>query len=350
MIVLPLKIPSKRINDSIEYNNNLKRLSNILLGFSEGYFKDLRLSNAIKEDLRSFKSDLRDAERAEIISNMEKNEGVKLLEKAENEKNLAESEVRKLEDIYGKITTYLDESTTGYNQRVSNYESNKQDEISDIFLEEVNDLQERSTKQKLEDFIVEADKGHYMSELAQILHSRWGKGFSPSNVQQLVERMEGKTIETEGGWGTGRKRRICYPKITEEEIRQIRKGKEQRFRGQITENISNHFILESGVPSLQVHRFRSDSSGELYVLAKENLPMEKDITSIGLFKKGNLQKVMQQKGYKLNPQYDNSDAINQDSQVAYIISKGGQEIYRDKNSKRARELSPEVDSSPNRMS
>ncbi len=191
----------------------------------------------------------------------------------------------------------------------------------------------------VEKYILKSIKGRYITEIANELSERFGEGFTVSNVKRIIDILEKKDIITTwGGWGSGKRNRICYPNFRDID-RSLIDGTEQRLKGVVERSITNMFEPRRAKSfEWQLYEFDSGYVDPVYVVAGAVFKDKTEIDSIGLFSRSNLKKQMAaQIGYILKPEYDSYS--DKDSLIAYIVNDPhGNVLWHNEKNDRALEL------------
>jgi hypothetical protein len=338
-MVMKAKVDVEQVDTSLELSTTQKRLQKLVQGFQKGYYENLSLASDIKEDLREVRSTFQSAKESETLEEEKMSECIEIVNFALNEHKLDENQADTLVSRFAEIKEEVETKTSlSMGEKDFQFRRSQEESLADKMAANLRKNQKKSKEEIVEDFLVNQDNGHYVTQMFQILWSRWGKGFSLSNVQRLVENLEKKGIaETEGGWGSGQKEKLCYPAVTSEELKKLRDGHEQLFKGEATDDISNAFEVMRGPTDIRVHEFSAEGAGDLFLIARKGLPMNEYMTSIGLYKQGSLQRVMSERfGYKMRE--GNSSLGNRDAQIAWLVRRDQERIYVDETKRRARSL------------
>lgn len=333
------KLDMNRVDASLEFSAQQKRLQKLVRGFQKGYYEDLNLASDIKEDLRDIRSTFQSAKESEKFQEERLNRCIEIINLALNEHTLDEEKSEFLTKCFSEISEEVrSERPPTISKDEFQFSGRKSESLAEKLTENLQKSQKKSKEEIIEDFLVNQKNGHYVTQMFQILWSRWGEGFSLSNVQRLVESLEDKGIaETEGGWGSGQKEKLCYAAVTSDELKKLRDGHEQLFKGEARTDISEAFEVMRGPTGIRVHEFSAKGAGDLFLIAREGLPLNQQMTSIGLYKQGSLQRVMSERfGYKVREGY--SDLVDRDAQIAWLVRRDEQRLYVDQTSRRARNL------------
>lgn len=327
-----------RADTSLEFSTKQKRLHKLVRGFQKGYYEDLSLASDIKEDLRDIRSILQSAKDSEKFGEEKLNRSIEVINIALNEHKLNADQSKDLIDCFDKVSDEIRSQNTLNGGNNDRFCKGSEGSLAKELTESLQASQDKGKEEIVEDFLVDQKNGHYVTQMFQILWSRWGEGFSLSNVQRIVSELEKKGIaETEGGWGSGQKEKLCYAAVTNEELKKLRDGHEQLFKGEANSDISDAFEVMRGPTGIRVHEFSAQGAGDLFLIAREGLPLNQQMTSIGLYKQGSLQRVMSERfGYKMRG--GNSDLINRDAQIAWLVRREEQQLYVDQTRRRARTL------------
>lgn len=326
-----------RADASLEFSAKQKRLHKLVRGFQKGYYKDLSLASDIKEDLRDIRTILQSAKESEEFGEEELNRSIEIINIALNEHKLDKRQSEELKNCFNEVADEI-KSQNSLKNRSTAFDIGNEGSLAEELTESLRASQNKGKEEIVEDFLVNQKNGHYVTQMFQILWSRWGEGFSLSNVQRMVSELEKKGIaETEGGWGSGQKEKLCYAAVTNEELKKLRDGHEQLFKGEASEDISEAFEVMRGPTGIRVHEFSAQGAGDLFLIAREGLPLNQQMTSIGLYKQGSLQRVMSERfGYKMRGGH--SDLVNRDAQIAWLVRRDEQQLYVDQTRRRARNL------------
>ena len=167
--------------------------------------------------------------------------------------------------------------------------------------------------------IFNSKTGKYITEIANELSERFGEGFTVSNVKKIIDRLEeNKTITTWGGWGTGKRNRICYPNFRVID-RSLFDGTEQKLEGIVEKRITKMFEPQSATSfGWEMYEFDSEYEEPVYVVAGASFKDGTELDTIGLFSHANLKEQMNTRfGYVLKPEYNSYS--DKDSLIAYIV-------------------------------
>jgi len=160
-----------------------------------------------------------------------------------------------------------------------------------------------------------------------------------SNGKRIIDILEkNEIITTWGGWGTGKRNRICYPNFRNID-RSLIDGTEQRLKGVVEKKITNMFEPRKAKSfGWQLYEFDSDYQEPVYVVAGAVFKEGTELDSIGLFSHANLRNQMADRlGYILKTQYDSYS--NRDSMIAYIVNDTeGNVLWHNEKEERALEL------------
>lgn len=171
----------------------------------------------------------------------------------------------------------------------------------------------------VKNYIFKSKIGKYITEIANELSERFGEGFTVSNVKKIIDRLEEKKkITTWGGWGTGKRNRICYPNFRVID-RLLVDGTEQRLEGIVEKRITKMFEPRKATSfGWDIYEFDSGYEEPVYVVAGAFFRNGTELDTIGLFSRANLKDQMNTRlGYVLKPEYYSYS--NKDSLIAYIV-------------------------------
>ena len=178
-----------------------------------------------------------------------------------------------------------------------------------------------ANRQKLvKDYIFSSGAGKYITEIANEMSERLGEGFTVPNVKRIIDILENQEIITTwGGWGTGKRNKICYPNFRLID-RSLIDGKEQKLNGIIETRITHMFEPRQAKNfNWNIYEFNSNYEEPVYVVAGAFFKDGTELDSIGLFSHANLEIQMKKHlGYFLKDDYKSYS--NKDSLVAYIIN------------------------------
>ncbi len=171
----------------------------------------------------------------------------------------------------------------------------------------------------VEKYIFKSKIGKYITEIANELSERFGEGFTVPNVKRIIDRLEEKKrITTWGGWGTGKRNRICYPNFRNID-RSLIDGKEQKLEGIVEERITKMFEpLRATSFGWNIYEFDSGYEEPVYVVAGASFRVGTKLDTIGLFSHANLKDQMDARfGYVLKQEHNSYS--NKDSLIAYVV-------------------------------
>ena len=283
-----------------------------------------------------------------LISEEDKRKGEYLIKTSLSTKQITSEDSEFIIEVLYRYNEFLDKRLNRLDGDI--------DELFDSGWERLEEIKERadfiigsieSFQQELfakrenlvKEYIFKSKTGKYITEIANELSEKLGGGFTVSNVKRIIDILEENgVITTWGGWGTGKRNRVCYPNFRVID-RSLIDGTEQRLKGVIEDRITYMFET-SGASSFgwEIYEFDSGYEEPVYVVAGEFFNERLEIDSIGLFSHANLQNQMKTHlGYRLKPEYE--PYSNKDSLIAYIVNDPeGNTLWFNEKNRRALEL------------
>lgn len=321
--------------------SRISRALNILNGLKKSHFEDLKLSSYVREDLETSKSIVKKASRSDVISDDDEVHYYAVIDESITNRSIEDEAYRFATNILKKVDSYLAEKTEQVRKGISNLRSRTDSKLRSLISSTVESKVEqrgKSLEDQLLDFLVNQDTGHYLSQLFQVLYSKNEKEFSRSKLHYLMENLEDRDLARSlGGKGTGSKKRLCYPQLSREETEKFRRDKEQLFTGEVSEDLKNHFKLKSGMSGVSVNKFETEEVGEIFLIAKQPLPTEIKLNSVGIFTDRSLEDIMYHDfGYV---KADENDTFAENSQIAYLITSEQKKVFEDEDRGRAQKIS-----------
>jgi len=321
--------------------SRIARALNILEGLKKDHFENLKLSSYIRDDLENSKNIVKKASRSEVITDDDEVQYYAIIDESITNRRIEDEEYNFATKILKKIDSYLAEKTDQIRKGISRFKSRTSSELKSLINSAVDNQVEQRSKSledQLLDFLINQDTGHYLSQLFQVLYSKNEEDFSRSKLHYLIENLEDRDLARSlGGKNTGSKKRLCYPLLSREETEKFRKDKEQLFTGEVTEDLKNHFKLKSGMSGVSVNRFETKEVGEIFLIAKQPLPTEIKLNSVGIFTDRSLEDIMYHDfGYV--KAYE-SDTFAENSQIAYLITSEQKKVFEDEDRGRAKKIS-----------
>lgn len=317
-----LKTPLTENFLSIERRHeDLKRIADSMV---KKRFADYTLTDELITTLNNVEQDFKDAK--EITERNEISTELEILQKAKAKKILNEEERNILLHSHKQLLEFQSSLLEGDTEPItaspvlSEFDNGAAEEI----IAKLKDLKEKSAEEKLEDFILNQDRGRYIVEIFQILTKRWGSTFSQGRTHSLVEKLESANrVRTTGGHGTGKARRRVYPSMAKYDTRKDRDGTESLVLGQVETNIRDYFINHGGPMNLNIYEFYYDEEyeGDKLILVTQNsdLPKQIPMKSIGFYKNRNLSDFMDSEfGHRMKEKYL-EDYGDDESQIATLV-------------------------------
>ncbi len=319
----------------------LRRLERIIDAVNRGYFSNLKLSEEMKEEIDAAIEDLEKARENGVVSE-DVNDVIEYLNAVKSRKQVSESAVEKIKQTYSEV---VEEREGAVKEFFSAFEGSGLPSTTNAesFTSRLNKNSDKSPREVLEELVVKEDQGLYIKELFTRLWMRRGSGFSYHNIVNHIHNLADENIvDTEKTLGKLR----VYPLLNNEDIKRMREGKEQIFRGEIDANITDYFRT-SRSPTINVHRFnnhREDSvSDTIYVVAREGLTVSGEVTSIGMYFPNNLSVALRDRyDYRLKPKHE--ELVDEDAQIAYLVKKGSNQVYVNRSRDRTESLGKVDDS------
>lgn len=348
---MKLEFPLTEFITAFDVLSEIPRYRKTLNHFEKGGFKTFNLPNETVHDIEKLNNLIDSVDKMADILEIINPQELKQIKEAAN--NLAIKPYTLSKSDSKKLNYFLDLLEEHYLQdleklhliekELSNLPTNltKQAEVeSQEIIREIKEYQDRSNKEILKDFIHTQDKGRYVSEIHHILTSRWGEGFSRSSILKHVRELEEEGyLTTFGGKEEqGIRERWVYPNMREMGGT-VSNKKERLLEGIITDDITNYFkAINPSTFILNVFEFDLlDVDKKIYLIAKENLPKEEEIKSIGIFYSHHLGEVIEEKfGYKIKQEYHKFN--KEPSLLAFLVRKDSENLWVDKDSKRAKEI------------
>ena len=285
-----------------------------------------------------------------LISEENREKGEKIIKTSIITKNINPDNSNFILEVLYNYNEFLDRRLNTVDEDINDLFNSgwkRLDEIrikADIISESIESFQSDLFANKenvVKKYIFSSETGKYITEIANELSERFGAGFTISNVKMIIDRLEDKKIITTwGGWGTGKRNRICYPNFRCID-RTLIDGTEQKLEGIIEKRITKMFEpLRSGASfGWELYEFDSGYEEPVYVVAGEFFKDGTELDTIGLFSHANLKEQMDARlGYVLRPQYNMYS--NKDSLISYIIKypDDNEILWYNKKERRALEL------------
>jgi len=283
-----------------------------------------------------------------LISEEDRKKGESIIKTSLNTKRITPEESQYIIEVLYNYNDFLDKRLNIVDENIDELFSSGWERLEEIekgadtIIESIESFQIKLFENKenlVKNYIRTSKKGKYITEIANELSERLGEGFTVSNVKRIIDILEKKEIITTwGGWGTGKRNRICYPNFRIID-RSLIDGTEQRLKGVVEKKITNMFEPRKAKSfGWQLYEFDSGYQEPVYVVAGAVFKEGTELDSIGLFSYANLRSQMANHlGYILKNEYDSYS--NRDSMIAYIVNdKEGNVLWHNEKEKRALEL------------
>lgn len=252
--------------------------------------------------------------------------------------NIIETSI-KTKEISSEDSEFIIKVLYNYNEFLDRRLSIVDEDISDLFnsgWERLDELKKRTdsinesiesfqselfanNENLVEKYIYKSKTGKYITEIANELSESFGEGFTVPNVKRIIDRLEEKKrITSWGGWGTGKRNRICYPNFRNID-RSLIDGKEQKLEGIVEEKITKMFEpLRATYFGWNIYKFDSEYEEPVYVVAGAVFRVGTKLDTIGLFSHAKLKDQMDARfGYVLKQEYNSYS--NKDALIAYVV-------------------------------
>lgn len=305
-------------------------------------------TNQAKYNLNKAIETLNCAYQEKLISDEQRSKGENLIRNSLMTKRIEHEDREYILNILYSFEDFLDKRLNTVDEGIDylfNSGWNKAEEIrirSDSISQSITAFQNEkfANRQKLvKDYIFSSGAGKYITEIANEMSERLGEGFTVPNVKRIIDILENQEIITTwGGWGTGKRNKICYPNFRLID-RSLIDGKEQKLNGIIETRITHMFEPRQAKNfNWNIYEFNSNYEEPVYVVAGAFFKDGTELDSIGLFSHANLEIQMKKHlGYFLKDDYKSYS--NKDSLVAYIINDiDGNLVWHNEKEQRALDL------------
>ena len=321
-------IPVEDINEWGDLSfRDLPSIENTLHNLEKGRYNVL--TSQTRDILNKAIDLLNCAHHESLISEEDRRKGEYLIKISLSTKQITSENSEFIIEILYNYNDFLDKRLNGLDGAI--------DELFDSGWERLEEIKEQagfiigsieSFQEKLfakrenlvKEYIFKSKTGKYITEIANELGERFGAGFTISNVKKIIDRLEqNESITTWGGWGTGKRNRICYPNFRVID-RSLIDGTEQKLKGVVGDTITGMFEPRSASSfGWEIYEFNSGYEEPVYVVAGELFRAGLEIDSIGLFSHANLKNQMKvHLGYILKHGYEQYS--DKDSLIAYIVN------------------------------
>lgn len=263
-----------------------------------------------------------------LISEENRKKGETIIKTSMNTKNITHFDSEYILEVVYNYNDFLDKKLNVVDENINDLFNSgwkNLDEIrikADFIGDSIESFQSdlfATNENLIKKYIFTSKTGKYITEIANEMSERFGGGFTVPNVKTIIDKLEEKKIITTwGGWGTGKRNRICYPDFRFVD-RSLIDGTEQKLEGIIEKRITKMFEPQrAGNFGWQLYEFDSGYQEPVYVVAGESFKDGTELDTIGLFSHSNLKEQMDSRfGYMLKPEYNMYS--NRDSLISYIV-------------------------------
>jgi len=347
---MSVTINPQEFSKTIERKSKLPRFNRILSHFHKGKYRKYRIPKEIKDDLNEFKEVILELSKNNEIKQKNEKNAIKYIDETIENKEINNEKFRYLQRI-------LDQSHKYYSSKekeIAKVSEELEDLVPSDWLNEIreakneidNDIKEFKNKDRkgiLNDFIQRQSRGRYFSEILFILNSRWDKSFNKNNLKEYIDELEkeGK-IASLGGKDTDMYRHYVYQRMKEVYDRKRLDENEVEVEGEVLKEITDYFEkIRAKNFATRIFKFKDINEIDLYIIAKDKLPIGRNLRSLGIYFFDRLGEMVFDKfGYRLREEY--RDLESEESMITYLVRRNGDRIYFDEdfvqNSKRLSNL------------